>query len=56
VPFAFSIAMGVRHEDLPLAQELDSIIERKRTELEGILRSAGVPLLDLPLEAERDQD
>lgn len=47
LPFAFPIAMGVRHSDVELGRELDSLISRKRATLERILRAAGVPLLEL---------
>lgn len=47
LPFAFPIAMGVRHSNVELGRELDSLIARKRATLEHILRAAGVPLLAL---------
>jgi len=47
IPLAFSIAMAVRESDAPLAAELNAVIRRRRAALNQILRSAGVPLLDL---------
>jgi mxaJ protein len=55
MPFAFSIAMGVRRQDIELARELDVVIARKRTALIAILREYHVPLLSLtPEEASHD--
>jgi mxaJ protein len=48
LPFAFSIAMGVRADDEALAARLNAIIARRGPALSRILRSAGVPLLPLP--------
>lgn len=47
IPLAFSIAMAVREGDAPLAAELNGVIRRRRAALNQILRSAGVPLLEL---------
>jgi mxaJ protein len=49
IPLAFTIAMGVRKDDPELALRLDSVLERKRDEISGVLRRAGVPMLPLPL-------
>lgn len=46
LPFAFPIAMGVRAGDEALASELDTIISRRRGELERILNQAQVPRLE----------
>jgi mxaJ protein len=48
LPFAFSIAMGVRADDEVLAGRLNAIISRRSAALSRILRVAGVPLLALP--------
>jgi quinoprotein dehydrogenase-associated probable ABC transporter substrate-binding protein len=47
IPLAFSMAMAVRENDAPLAAELNAVIRRRRPALQQILRSAGVPLLEL---------
>jgi mxaJ protein len=47
LPFAFSIAMGVRKHDAELATKLDAVLERRREAILAILREAGVPLLAL---------
>jgi mxaJ protein len=44
VPFAFDISMGVRSGDRRLAAELNSILQRRRAEIRGLLRKYGVPL------------
>lgn len=48
MPFAFDIAMGVRHRDKALKAQLDSVIERKRGEIIGILQEYNVPMLGAP--------
>jgi mxaJ protein len=45
LPFAFDISMGVRQEDTRLQQKLNAILERRRVEIEEILRGYGVPLM-----------
>jgi mxaJ protein len=47
MPFAFNMAMGVRHRDGALKAQLDSVIDRRRGELIGILRDYNVPMLEL---------
>ena len=44
-PFAFSIAMGVRRRDTALAAELDAAMEKRRADIDAVLRDAGVPRL-----------
>ncbi len=46
MPFAFSYAMGVRHRDKALKATLDSVIDRQRGAIVGILRDYSVPLLE----------
>jgi mono/diheme cytochrome c family protein len=41
------MAMAVRHGDKELRARLDSVIDRRRTEIVAILREYGVPTLDL---------
>ena len=46
--FGFAIAMGVRHGDHALRQQLDDVIARKRNEIRELLPSYGVPLANAP--------
>jgi len=46
IPFAFDIAMGVRQGDSALKAEIEGILDRRRTDIEGILQEFGVPLVD----------
>jgi mxaJ protein len=43
----FAIAMGVRKGDVALKREIDAILEKRRKEIEQILREYGVPRLEL---------
>ena len=43
LPFVFDISMGVRRGDQPLRDQLDREIERRRTDIDRILNSYGVP-------------
>lgn len=45
LPMAFSISMGVSRSNIKLRDQLDAVIERRRPEIERILRSYGVPML-----------
>ena len=47
MPFAFSMAMAVRHRDKELKARLDSVIDRRKSEITAILQEYSVPLLDL---------
>lgn len=49
LPFVFDIAMGVRRSDSLLARRLDSVIVRRRPEIDRILASYGVPRTDAPI-------
>src|SRR5688572_26673811 len=44
-PFAFDIAMGVARTNHALQQELDGVIERRRSDITRILRDYAVPML-----------
>jgi mxaJ protein len=44
LPFAFDICMGVRKEDKALSDELDAVLERRKKEIDRLLRDYGVPL------------
>ena len=48
LPLSFDIAAGVRKGDDRLKQELDDELERRRTEIQHLLLSYGVPQLSLP--------
>jgi mxaJ protein len=47
LPLTFDIAAGVRKEDDMLKQQLDSELQRRRTEIEHLLISYGIPQLSL---------
>lgn len=53
IPFAFDIAMGVRRRDRDLRDSLQSVIERRRPEIEAILRDYAVPLLPIAADSGR---
>lgn len=44
-PMMFDVSMGFRRSDRKLKQELEAALEKRRTDIEGILVSYGVPLL-----------
>jgi mxaJ protein len=46
VPLEFSMSMAVRKTDAALRMELDRVIERRRPDLDRILREYGVPRTD----------
>jgi mxaJ protein len=48
LPFVFDISMGVRRSNPALKERLDAILERRRPEIDAILRQYGVPRLDVP--------
>ena len=47
LPLSFDIAAGVRKEDDMLKQQLDSEFQRRRTEIQHLLVSYGIPQLSL---------
>jgi quinoprotein dehydrogenase-associated probable ABC transporter substrate-binding protein len=47
LPFAFDIGLGVREGDSELKQRLDAELVRRHAEIEEILRSYGIPQLDI---------
>ncbi len=47
MPFAFNMAMGVRHRDKALKAQLDSVIDRRRGDIVAILHEYSVPMLEL---------
>jgi mxaJ protein len=51
-PFRFNIGMGVRRRDVALRDSLQSVLERKRPEVQAILKEYGVPMF--PIEEPTD--
>jgi mxaJ protein len=49
LPFVFDIAIGARRSDSALVRRLDSVIVRRKPEIDRILASYGVPRADAPL-------
>lgn len=45
VAYAFDISMGVRPGDQNLSMKLDAFVMRRKSEIRGLLRSYGVPLM-----------
>ena len=45
-PFAFDVSMAVRRGDHPRLALLEAFIERRRTEIDRLLASYGVPRVD----------
>ncbi|HET7563362.1 MAG TPA: quinoprotein dehydrogenase-associated putative ABC transporter substrate-binding protein [Gemmatimonadaceae bacterium] len=43
LPFAFDVAIGVRHSDRELAAKINAILTQKRSEIEQILREYHIP-------------
>jgi mxaJ protein len=48
LPFTFEISMGVRKADVELRSELDRVLDRRRTDVQRVLRRYGVPLVGSP--------
>ncbi|MDB4883118.1 MAG: quinoprotein dehydrogenase-associated transporter substrate-binding protein [Gemmatimonadetes bacterium] len=53
LPFAFDIAMGVRHGETALRDSLDAVLMRRRGDIDRILADYGVPRADTPAMAGR---
>jgi quinoprotein dehydrogenase-associated probable ABC transporter substrate-binding protein len=53
-PFQYNIGMGVRRRDRALRDSLQSVLDRRRPEIEGILRQYGVPVFPVKEEDEDD--
>jgi len=47
LPLTFAISMGVRKGNVALRDELNGVLDRRRTEIEKILKQYGVPQLEL---------
>ena len=48
LPFVFDIAMGVRRGDQQLRDDLERILEKRRSDIDRILQEYGVPRVDQP--------
>lgn len=53
-PFRFNIGMGVRRRDEGLRDSLDALLERKRPEIQAILKEYSVPVFPVVEEGEDD--
>jgi len=47
MPFARSMAMGVRHRDKALKATLDSVIDRRQADITRILQEYNVPMIEM---------
>src|SRR5881398_3056797 len=47
MPFAFAMAMAVRHRDKELKATLDSVIDRRRSDIIQILQQYNVPMIEM---------
>src|SRR5436190_21469702 len=47
MPFAFDMAMAVRHRDKALKATLDSVIDRRQPEITAILEQYSVPMIQM---------
>jgi len=47
MPFARSMAMGVRHRDKALKATLDSVIDRRQADITRILQESNVPMIEM---------
>jgi len=56
IPFAYDMSMGVRRGDTALKEELDTILNRRRREIDAILKQFGVPLVDLRPRSDRQPE
>lgn len=54
MPVAYELAMGVRRGDEALRAEVQTVLDRRRTDIEAILADYGVPLLPLLTPARTD--
>src|SRR5215210_1588650 len=50
-PFRFNIAMGVRRRDKELRDSLQSVLDRRGSEIQAILKQYGVPVFPIQAEA-----
>lgn len=50
LPFRFSIGMGVRRRNKALRDSLQSVLDRKKPEIQAILKEYGIPMFPIPVE------
>lgn len=55
LPFHFDIAIGVRAQDDALRKALDRELTVRHSEIENILRSYGIPQVDIPTETAKSE-
>lgn len=55
-PFRFNIGMGVRRRDRALRDSLQAVLERRRPEIENILKQYNVPVFPIKEEAGKGDD
>ena len=56
LPFAFNMSMGVRRRDKELRDSLQTLLDRKGSEIQAILKQYGVPLLPVAPEQKREPE
>jgi mxaJ protein len=56
IPFAYDIAMGVRHGESALKAELEGILDRRRADIERILEEYGVPLVNARSHSDKERE
>ncbi|CAD5372140.1 putative Quinoprotein dehydrogenase-associated ABC transporter substrate-binding protein [Rubrivivax sp. A210] len=54
VKFDYPMAMGVRYGEREWKQQIEGLLESRRTEIQAILREFGVPLVDESFEARKE--
>jgi quinoprotein dehydrogenase-associated probable ABC transporter substrate-binding protein len=55
-PFQYNIGMGVRRRDRALRDSLQAVLERRRHEIQGILKQYGVPMFPIKAADGKDDD
>jgi len=53
-PFQYNIGLGVRRRDNALRDSLQAVLERRKPEIQGILKQYGIPVF--PIKEEKDED
>jgi mxaJ protein len=55
-PYQYDIGMGVRRRDRALRDSLQAVLERRRPEIQSILKQYGVPMFPIKDEGGKDDD
>jgi mxaJ protein len=55
-PFRYNIGMGVRRRDRALRDSLQGVLDRRKSEIQGILEQYGVPVFPIKQEDEDDDE